>query len=221
MISRGSLASARAMQNALALPPGQLVRITAAVLRRQAHLMEQFLHPRLDRGTVRQPMGDDRLGDGKADGEPGVERGERILEHVLDAAVQELCRTGRQPCDIVAFETDAAGDGLLEPDDAAARGGFPAAGLAHQPKRLARLDGEAHALDGMDARESAAKQAARDVEAGNEILNLQHRLGISHDRILHDGWSVAARFRKGRGQVLTGKTAESRNRGEQGTRVGL
>ena len=93
----------------------------------------------------------DRFGDGKPDGQPRIERGERVLEHILHAAPQPGLAPAIELRDVLGIQADLAGLRLLEPNDAAPGGGLATTGLAHQRQRLAMPHGQADLLDRMDA----------------------------------------------------------------------
>src|SRR3954467_9343196 len=106
----------------------------------------------------------DRLGDRGADLEPRVERGERVLEHVLHLAAQGRLPRRVERGDVLAVEDDLAGLRLLQADVAAPGGGLAAAALANEAERLGGRDLEADLLDGVDAPGQPPEQAAAHVE---------------------------------------------------------
>src|SRR5579872_5214749 len=102
------------------------MRVARGELRRQTDLLQQGPHAAFHSGTMRKAMGGDRCGDREANGQPGIERGERVLEHILDAAAQPGLTGGVERRYVVAAEYDFTGVGLLQTDDAAACRGLTA-----------------------------------------------------------------------------------------------
>ena len=64
--------------------------------------------------------------------------------------------------DVAALEEDVPRGRFFQPQDGAARGRFAAAGLAHEPQRFARHDGEIDAVDGAHIADLGGKNAAAD-----------------------------------------------------------
>src|ERR1700761_4543347 len=101
-------------------------------------------------------MGADWLGNRKADGQARVERGERILENKLYVTSQLTFGAAIKLRDVSSIEVDRAGIRRLQPDDRTHHGGLSAAAFADDSQRLAGVQVEADAFDGVDAADQAA-----------------------------------------------------------------
>ena len=83
--------------------------------------------------------------------------------------------------DVVAVEADLPAGGLEQAHDQARRRALAAAGLAHDPQRLAAAHLEADAVDRLDGADLALKHdPARDREVLDEVAHLQQRRGRGH-----------------------------------------
>ena len=111
--------------DALALAAGELVGVTAHVVRLQAHLVEQRRHVVAPvRVTVVHAVG---LTDQLVDPETRVQGGVGILEdhlHLLAHGGEAVAVKGR---DVLAVEKNAARGGTIEPQDGPSNGGLSAA----------------------------------------------------------------------------------------------
>ncbi len=74
--------------DALPLSAGELVRIAVVVLRVEADGLEQFLHRPLHALRGLDALDAERRGDDRADGVPGVQRREWVLEDHLHVAAE-------------------------------------------------------------------------------------------------------------------------------------
>jgi hypothetical protein len=142
--------------HALAHPAGQLVREAPGELGRlgQADQAQHLDGPLPGGGLADPPVQADALGHLPADGVHRVERGHRVLE--------DHGRPG--PADALPLRRGAAQHlGPVQPDrpadlrgprqeaqDRQGQHGLPGPGLPDDPDRLARLQGEADAPDGLD-----------------------------------------------------------------------
>ena len=95
MMSFGESESARATPMRRALTAAQLVGITFGDSEWQAHHLEQSFRLELE-VPVPEPVDHERLGEERADLEPGAERADRILEHHGDVATEFLELAPRQ-----------------------------------------------------------------------------------------------------------------------------
>src|SRR5262249_39051292 len=123
--------------DALALAAGEFVRIACHHLRIEADLLEQGhdLVPHLS--TPPDAVLEQRLGYGAANLHAGIEAGERILEHHLDA--RPLAAQGRlaQRQEIRTVEAYTAAARLDQPRDRSSRGGLAATGFPDERQRFA------------------------------------------------------------------------------------
>ena len=135
--------------DALALAAGKLVRVAVDVFGKQAHPLEQSLHPRRD-FALRQVwfMGHERFGDDLASRHPGIQRTQGILEDHLHVAAQEPAFCGIQRQKIPALPQRPAPGGGYCPDQGAGKGGLAGSALADNTERLARGEIETDAPDG-------------------------------------------------------------------------
>jgi hypothetical protein len=145
--------------DALALAARQLVRIAAAVLGQEPHLPEQLLHAG---GPIRRLLDEavdgERLAHDLAYGHPRVQRAVGVLEDDLDAPAHRPERRRRERGELLPLEAHRPAGRPLELENAAPCRGFAAAGLAHEPERLAAPDREADAVDRPHQSDLAAEQ---------------------------------------------------------------
>ena len=110
----------------------------------------------------------EHLGDLAADGEHRVERGHRVLEDHRDLAAADLAQLLRRsslssslPVEARPSPRPATPPLGQQPEDGQRGDALAAARLADQPERLARLDVEADAVDGVDRSPAAAPEPTR------------------------------------------------------------
>ena len=132
------------------------------------------------------------VADDRADPFPRIEAGVRILEDQLHLAPERAELAGAVPVDRLALEDDLAGRRLQQADDRPPERRLPAAGLADEAERLARLHREAHAVDRMDLRDLFLEDALPDREVLLDVADLDERLSALHD-VAHaaSGWPPA------------------------------
>jgi hypothetical protein len=119
----------------------------------------------------------ERLGDLIADGEHGIERRHRFLEHEADARPAHAQQTGLiEGQEVPALEPDAAGDDAAgrrdQAEDRQRRDGLAGAGLARQGEDLAAPDVEA---DPVDRAHHLANAGALADELGRQPAHLEQR----------------------------------------------
>jgi len=126
------------------------VRVAARVVGVEADEQHQFLDALAALGLrAEQPVDVERLADDVGDGHARVQGRIRVLEHHLHVApVQVDVLT----VDRVPVEEHLAGGRRVQVDQRAADGRLSAAGLADEAERLALVDLEAHAVDGLEHR---------------------------------------------------------------------
>jgi len=133
----------------------------------QADRVHELERPLLDRVvSAEQPVLADGLGDEFHDALARVERGKRVLEDHGHLGAQAAHPTLAVLGDVLAVEDDLAGGRLDELEDRPAGRGLAAARLADDAERLALLDLEADAVDGM-------QQALRRVEVLGQVVDFQ------------------------------------------------
>jgi hypothetical protein len=91
---------------------------------------------------------DERLLDNLSRSHARVQRGIRILKNDLHVASRESKFLPRVLEDVRSAEPHLSRGGFDEPEDAAAGGGFAAAGFPHEAERLTFFDGEGHVVNG-------------------------------------------------------------------------
>ena len=125
--------------DALALAAGELGREAVVVLGVEADELHQLLHLALALVAVGDAVDGERVADDRADATARVQRAVRVLEHHLHLAAQRAQLGPRQRADVGAVEHDPARGEVVQPGHAAGQRGLAAAGLPHQPERLAAL----------------------------------------------------------------------------------
>jgi hypothetical protein len=144
--------------DALALAARQLVRVAEAKAAAQADLVQRALDARLGVG---QAVDGQRLGQDAVDRLPRVQAAVRVLEHHLHLAAKGLAaRRGPRRCP----PAHRAGRARRQPADGAQHGRLARARFADDAEALARLHGEAGALDGHEAVVRRAGSARRPVD---------------------------------------------------------
>ena len=153
------------------------MRVTPQMLGGKTHRLEQ-LHDALFARTAigRELVDHQRLADDRPDRHPWIQRCVRVLEDDLHLLAEGAQRALVERGDVLALEGDFARGRLDQSQDRAAGGGFAAAGLAHEPQRLAGHDVERHVVHRVHARHLAREQAATDREVLLEVANLEERL---------------------------------------------
>src|SRR5216117_2536332 len=175
-MSFGLTASARAMPMRW-LAAGELVRVTAQVVGRQADGLEELDHalfpplPRRGELVYHECLADDR-----AHRHPPIERCVRVLKDDLHLFPERAQRALVERRHVLRSEPDLARRRLDEPENRAARRGLAAARLPDQAERLARQDLERHVVHGVHARDLAREEAAADREVLLEVLDPEQRL---------------------------------------------
>src|SRR6185312_5769968 len=164
--------------DALALPAGELVWVAVVVLRVEADQLEQVVDPVADL-VARHDRGDEqRLTHDVEHRQPRVQRRVRVLEDDLDLPAQRPHRRPVEPDQLPAVVLDRTFGGRLQVEDRPAGGRLAAAGLADQPERLAREQGQVDPVDRLDVADRTADQAlALDREVFLQAADLEHRLG--------------------------------------------
>jgi hypothetical protein len=180
MISFGFSATA----DALALAARELVRVAVEVLGVEpdgVHQLLDRLAPLALAGL--HPVDRERLADDRADRLARVQRRVRVLEDHLRVAAEldQLLRL--DVGDLLALELDRAAGRIEQAQQQAAGGRLAAARLAHQAERLAALDVEGDAVDGVHGADLLAEdQPGGEREVLLEIADLVQRLAAAHVR---------------------------------------
>ncbi len=173
----------------LPLAAGELVRIAVDVLGVQADDLEQLLDPPAA-VTLRCDLGVDvvRLADDVADGHPWVQRRVRVLEDDLDVAAQ--CAQGLPLGleDVLALEQGLAAGGHLQQHEQLGERRLATARLAHDAQRLALVQLEGHAVDGLHVTHvSPEDDAGGQRKVLHEVLDVEHDLADLLVRGCHRG----------------------------------
>ena len=114
-----------------------------------------------------------RLADDAADRVARVQRGERILEDHLHAPPERTHIPFAELRDVLPVEDDATAGRVVEAQDRSADGRLPAAGLAHEPERLAALDRQRDAVHRLDVADVPVEHdAALDREPDPQVVQL-------------------------------------------------
>src|SRR5262249_45614791 len=114
---------------------------------RELHALERRRHPRaaIARGD---PVDPERLADGAADGQPGGERGVRILGDDLRLLPGAAGLAGTELADLATAEADVPRGGIVQPHDGHAERRLAAAALPGHAEALALSERKADAVDG-------------------------------------------------------------------------
>src|SRR6185437_1505804 len=110
-----------------------------------------------------------------------IERGKRILEHDLHLAPDRAHFRLAETRDVLSVDADFARCRLDQPQHAARHRRFAATGFADQPQRLADVDREAHAVDGMHGADLAAEHPGPHRIMLDEVVDLEQRARFGHD----------------------------------------
>ena len=164
--------------DALALAAGELMGVAGGMLAVEPHAVHQLQNPLMALLLARvHLMYVQRLADDIRDRHARVERGIGVLEnHRRLLAVLVDVRPGG---DGLAVEQNLAFRGLVEVQQRAADGGFAAAGLAHESKRLALADGKGHVVHRLER--LGLEHTDVDGEIFLEVFDLnQGRLVFAH-----------------------------------------
>ena len=135
------------------LPPPavQLMGIGVHIAVGQATYLHEFAHlvpnPLLAFDGAADP---DRFGDDAADGQTGIQRGERVLKDHLHIKADLLHLGPGIGEDVFPVIEHLSAGCLQQAQDGPAEGGFAAAGLSHHAQGLSRVDPEADVVDGME-----------------------------------------------------------------------
>ncbi len=130
------------------------------MIRLEAHQLEHLGRPGLDGRLVAPPVNLQRLGDGLADGDARVERGERILEDDLEIPADLAHVSCAELGELNPFERDRARGRTRQLQDRASRRRLAATRLAHQAQGLAGSDGEGDAGDRVDLPDTVPDERA-------------------------------------------------------------
>ena len=141
------------------------MRVAAAVLGLETHLLEQRGHPVARLAALDGAVRLQHLGDRGADAHARVERPVRVLEDELHGAAVVAEPAARQPCDVLSVEGDRAAGDRNEPQHGTADRRLPGAALADETEPEGPVgDVERHAGDG-----------AHRTEADFEVAHLEHQ----------------------------------------------
>src|SRR6266496_1268350 len=163
----------------LALAPRELVRIALRHGGQEARVTEKLLDARLAGRAVGDDAVDGQgLGDHLAHRHARVERAVRVLEDDLHLPAYRAELGGRRGRQVLALEKDRTAGRLLELEDAPARGGLAAAGLAHEAEGLAPAYRERHVVHRLDDATPAAEKAARDLEVLGQVADYQDLVAL-------------------------------------------
>ena len=118
-----------------------------------------------------------RLADHASDRVARVQRGVRILEDHLHPLAQRPQLAFAEVRDVRAVEDDLAAGRLVQAQEGAADRRLAAPGLADEPERLAALDPERDAVDGLHVADVAVHHdSAPDREPDAEVVDLDERI---------------------------------------------
>ena len=161
-------------------PPENSCGIALGVLGLKADAVEQVADPRVDVATGRDPVQFHGLADDLADPLAGVQRRVRVLEDHLHLASHGPHGPPRPADEFLALELDRTRRRRGELQDRPAQRGLAATGFADQAQRLALVDGEADAVDGLHPADLAVDDDSRlDREVLDQVRHFEQ--GGGHD----------------------------------------
>ena len=165
--------------NALALSAREFVRIAVGHVGQQAHHVEQLGDLLAIGGApAGQAMDLERLADDLRHLHARVQRPERVLIDHLHAPPDGPHAGTVVLGNVLALEHDLARGDVEHLEDGEAGRALAAAGLSHQPQRLATAHGEGDTVDGLHAADLLAHHGAgHDREMNLEVADLEHGLG--------------------------------------------
>src|SRR5439155_840799 len=132
-------------------------------------------------------VGDERLGDDRADAHPRIERRVGVLEDGLHGAPVVAQAPALERLEVLPLEAHEASRRLLEEQHELRRGRLAAAGLAHEAERPARLDGERDVVDRPHDGRRPREEPAAHGEVLGEVLRLEDGSGHA-SRKASSGW---------------------------------
>ena len=151
------------------------MRIARRVLTVQADIAHQLQNAILTLLLGRIELMDiQRLADDIRNRHAGIQRRIRILKHHRSLLAEGLDIVLRH--DLPAVVVNLTRRGLVKVQDCAADGGLAAAGFADQTQRLARFDGEAHIVHGLEG--LGAEQTHIDIEVFFQVSYIDDRLCV-------------------------------------------
>ena len=168
-MNSGCTARARAIPARWRWPPRELVRVAVERIARQPDDLDQLLCAPRRRAAARDPVDAQRLGQHRADRHPRVQRRVRVLEDHLHPAAHLAQRIPLQGGHVHPVELDPTVRGVHQPDHGSSERRLAAAGLPHQPERLAALDVERDAVHGAHG----ADLSLEDDPLGDREVDLQ------------------------------------------------
>ena len=136
--------------DALLLPPAELVRVPVLKVGVQAHSLQELLYAVLYLIVLHDPVNPDRFGYRLPNGLSRVERRRGVLEDDLHLLAERAHFVLLQLRKVRALERDLSFRRLLQLQDRVAERRLPATALSHEAKRLALAYGEVDAVDRAD-----------------------------------------------------------------------
>ena len=145
--------------DALLLASGELAGVAAGVGTAQADDLEQLRHPDVGRGFV-HTVGAQRFGEDVEDRQPGIQRGDRILEDHLQVTAQLPAPLPGEGGDVTAEHLDGARLRGAKFEDLVQGRRLSRPRLADDAQRAALLYFEADSVDGADFADLAPEHHA-------------------------------------------------------------
>jgi len=152
------------------------MRVAAHRLGRQADELEQPRDAIIAIAIGRDAMDLEWRAQDIADGQPRIERRERVLEDDLHPAPQRHHLLRGVVRDVLAGEPDLAGGGLDQLQDRLAHRRLAAAALADDAENFALAKLEIDAVDGLHLRDHARQDPRADREMRLQPARLEQRL---------------------------------------------
>src|SRR5579859_439640 len=166
----------------LPLATTELMPVTIDGARGQTYHIQQLADPTVGLFTRAIVEVVERLRDDLTNCKARIERAKRILEDHLHVRALAPKLSWVDLGEVHPVEDHRADCRLDDLQDRAAKGGFPAAALAHQAERLAMLNGEVHSIYRLHRGDGATQQTAADGKVNLHPADLYQGVTIGLDR---------------------------------------
>src|SRR3990172_3697316 len=171
--------------NTLALPTGELMRVTSGMVVLQAHLLESLTHNLHALSGRADPMNVQTFDHRVADRYTRIERSIRVLKDDLHVAAHGFQVSRLQRKHILVIELYDARSWLDQPEHGTPHGGFAAAGFPHQTQRLAFFHHKTDIIHRLEMVDHALKQACAHREIFDKMIDFYKGLPFMVVTFLH------------------------------------
>jgi hypothetical protein len=161
--------------DALALPARELVGKPGRLIGAQAHLLKQLSHAPGALVARHDAVEHQRLGEDLADRHARIEGGEGVLKDDLHLAPKRPQAALGEVRDVFTVDPHPALIGGYQPHGKAPQGGLATARFTDQSQRLAGLQGQGYAVDGLGGGARPAEERALHHELLAHVIHLEDR----------------------------------------------